>query len=216
MLNENYSTGELSMKLLLPLVTLLFALNAHAENCTDLKGCAKLMYELKGEHYVWDVKAEEAKFSSSPDVELTKENADLVFTSLLDQLGLARLPVGDGKTFRVVRAQLRRELELPVVDASAELRPAFPNTWDWYSMRYHVKNADEVSYLENAYRNRIPREAQIQADENSGLLTVIGSAPVVRQMYETLKAADRPLSVAAKTKQKEREERLFAGFALKH
>ncbi len=178
---------------------LLFTLGAQAETCVDLKTCAKLMYDLKGQRYIWDAKLDENKFEGSPDVELTKEKAELVFTAILDHLGLARLPVGDGKTYLLVRGAMLKEIEAPVIDASAEKAPAFPSdTWDWVTMRYKLKSPEAAPAIEGAYRLHLPREARMQPDENSGFLLVTGTIPVVRQMYETIKAADRPLGPAAR------------------
>ena len=177
---------------------LLASTTAHAESCIDFKTCTKLMFDLKGQRYIWDSKFDEHKFSASPDVEMTKDNAELVFTSLLDFAGFARLPVGDGKTYRIERNVNLKEIEAPVFDASAEKPPVLPNTWDWVTMRYKLKTADEAVVLESMYRLHLPREARMQADDNSGNLIITGTIPMVRQMYETIRAADRPIGKAAK------------------
>jgi type II secretory pathway component GspD/PulD (secretin) len=167
--------------------------------CVDVKTCSKLMFDLKGQRYIWDGKMEDYKFLGTPDVELTKDNAELVFTAILDQMGLARMPVGDGKTYRVVKSPYIKEIETPIVEASAENRPTFPsNTWDWVTMRYHVKSPESAPSIESMYRLHVPREGRMQADENAGLIIVTGQTPMVRQMYETIKAADKPLSPSAK------------------
>jgi hypothetical protein len=180
------------MKLYVPLTLgLLLTTAARAETCTDLTTCAKLMHDFKGHRYIWDVKMNEYKFASSPSVEMTADNAELIFTSLLDHVGLARLPVGDGKTYRVVRNVMMKEIEAPVVEASADRPPEFPsNTWDWVTMRYRVKSPEAAPVIESAYRLHMPREGRMQADENSGFLIVTGSIPTVRQMYKTIQAAD--------------------------
>ena len=178
-----------------------------AAPCTDLKTCAKVMFDVTQERYIWDVQAENHKFSSSPDVEINKDNADLVFTALLDQTGLARMPVGDGKSYRIVERVLLKEIETPIIDASAEHSPSFPHTWDWVTLRYKSKFPESLSHFERSYRLHVPREARMQADSNTGVLIVTASIPIVRQMYELIKAADRPLSALAKKEMKEMEER---------
>ncbi|MGZ3684765.1 MAG: hypothetical protein ACXVCI_12985, partial [Bdellovibrionota bacterium] len=188
-------------------------LNARAENCADIKSCAKLMYDLKGQRYIWDAKMDEHKFVSSPDVEMTKDTADQVFTALLDQLELARVPVGDGKTYRVIPSRLRREQQMPVVEATFDKAPELPNTWDWVEMRYSVKAPEIVKFLESEYKPNVPREARLQSDENSGVVIVAAPAPVVRQMYETIQGADRPLSAALRQKMKDGQRRRDAEVA---
>jgi hypothetical protein len=186
------------MKLPSIFLLLLVSTAARAEVCIDFKSCTKLMYDLKGQRYIWDAKFDEHKFSASPEVEMTKDSAELVYTSLLDFAGFARLPVGDGKTYRIERNVNLKEIEAPVFDASADRPPVLPNTWDWVTMRYKLKTPDEANVLESMYRLHLPREARMQADENSGNLIITGTIPMVRQMFETIRAADRPISKAAK------------------
>jgi len=184
---------------ILALSFLFLAPIARAETCSDMKSCTKLLHELKGQHYVWDPGTAELKFASSPAVEMTADTAELLFTALLDQVGLARLPVGAGKTYRIVRSVMLKEIEAPVLEASAGSPPKFPaNTWDWVTMRYRVKSPEAAPVIESMYRLHLPREARMQADENAGLLVVTGTIPVVRQMYETILAADKPLSPQAR------------------
>jgi type II secretory pathway component GspD/PulD (secretin) len=186
---------------------------AQAAPCGDLRACAKVMNEVMGQHYIWNEDGEKAKFFASPEVDLNKDNADILFTALLDQAGLARMPIGDGKTYRILRGANFKELEIPVVEASADRAPTLPKTWDWVTMRYKTKSPEEVVSIEQSYRLHVPREARMQADMNAGILIVTGTAPMVRQMYETIKAADKPLSPGAKQQQKEYAARMDAAAA---
>ena len=188
-------------------LALIFSPMAEAATCTDLKTCAKVMFDLTEQRYIWGAGAESVKFGAAPDVDLTKENADVLFTALLDQSGYARLPVGDGKTYRIVRGAELKEIEQPLIEASATQVPTFGKTWDWVTMRYKLKSADLANYIERAYRLHLPREARMQADENTGTILITGANPVVRQMYQTLKAADQPMSSALKEKIKADEKR---------
>jgi len=38
----------------------------------------------------------------------------------------------------------------------------------------------------------------MQADENAGILILTGSIPMLKHMYETIRAADHPLNASAK------------------
>ena len=182
--------------------------SAEAAGCGDLKACAKAMHDLTGQRYVWEADADKSKLVMVPEVELTKENAEMVFTALLDQVRLARVPVGDGKTYRIVTSPLRKEMEMPVLEASADRKPQFPQTWDWVTMRYRPKSPEMVDWLERAYRLHMPRESRLQADLSAGFLIVTAAAPVVRQMFETLKAADVPMNPAVKKAIAEEERRM--------
>lgn len=192
------------MKKLFLLPALLLSLTpiSHADSCVELSGCAKVMHTLLGQDYVWTEQSG-VKINSSIPMELTKENAEVLFTSLLDQSGFARQPVGDGKTFRIVRAATIKESETPIVEASADKPLSLPNTWDWVTMRYKVSSPELPSYLEQSYRYHVPRESRIQADMNSGTVNVTATIPIVRQMYQNFKSADKPLSKATKEDLKE-------------
>ncbi len=200
--SEPLNKGVLMLKkILLCSLSIFFYGNfAHASNCIDFKTCTAVMFDLTGQRYVWGNNFDTAKIGASPAVELTKENAELIFTALLDQAGYTRMPVGDGKTYRIVRSVERKEMELPIVEASAEHMPNFPNTWDWIMMRYKVKSPELAAYLERAYRLHVPRDSRLQADENTGTIIVTAATPIVRQMYETLKGADKPLTANLKEK----------------
>lgn len=195
------------MKNFVLLGLLLTAGSAFANPCNDLKSCAKVMTEVTGQRYVWDTGTEKEKIVTSSDIDLTKENAEIVFTGMLDQLGLARMPMGDGKTFRVMRGAERKETEMPIVEASADHMPAFGNTWDWVTMRYKTKSREMPSIIEQMYRLHVPREGRLQADNNAGLIIVSGATPVVRQMYNVIRAADVIPSAAAKKEAADRERR---------
>ncbi len=184
----------------------LFTFTADAATCKDLKSCATVMYDLLGQRYIWEASSEK-QIVTSPDIELTKENAELVFTALLDQSLLARAPVGDGKTFRIVSSALRKEMPLPIVDASADLAPKLPNTWDIVAMRYKTKSRDLTTTIESAYRLHLPRESRLQADYSAGLLIVEATAPMVRHMYDMIKAADVPQTPEVKAYLKEQERK---------
>lgn len=194
-------------KILLLLGGLASASSAQAASCSDLKSCAMAMSEISGQSYIWNTDYERMKITAAPNLELNKENAEQVFTAMLDQVGLARVPVGDGKTFRLVKGAERKEMEVPVLLGSAEHRPEFPATWDWVTLRYSPKVRELTESMERAYRLHVPREARIQADYGAGIILVTAAAPVVRQMYETLRAADVPQSAAVKKHFEEQERK---------
>lgn len=186
----------------------LLTTEALAATCTDLPSCAKLTTELTQKNYIWQTSADGVKFSSSSALELNKENAEILFTSLLDQSGFTRLPLGDGKTYRIVKGVEIKEIQTPIVEASFDYPPSLPKTWDWVTMRYKTKSAETAPYIERMLRLSVPREARMQADENSSTLILTGSAPMLRHMYEMIKAADKPISESVKKKEREFQTRM--------
>lgn len=198
------------MNKIIPLLCVFLGSNmAMAANCSDIKSCAMAVSDVTGQKYIFNSDIEKFKLSITPEAEITKENAELIFTAMLDQVGLARAPIGDGKTFRIVTGADRKEMEIPVVEASAEKAPSFSNTFDWVTMRYKPKSKELTDSIERAYRLHVPRNSRLQADYNAGIIIVTSSTPVVRQMYETIKAADVPQTAAVK-KHLEEEKKRFA------
>ena len=181
-----------------------YGIPAEAETCNDFKSCAKVMFEVTQERYVWG--GQNISISAATDIDITKENAALVFTALLDQAGFARVPVGDGKTYHIVSVSQRREMETPIIEASAEQKPDLPETWDWVTLRYKVRSPETAKYLENNYRLSVPREARLIADENTGTVELTATVPVARKMYATLKGGDKPLTPSFRAKLLREEE----------
>lgn len=195
----------LSKLSVLALSTLALAQTAQAAPCKDLPSCAKTVSDLTGQTYVWDADGEKVKFFSSTELDLNKENAEILFTSLLDQAGLVRMPVGDSKTYRILKQAMLKEITTPIVEASYDYAPSLPKTWDWVTMRYKAKAGESVNYIERNYRLHVPRESRMQADLNTGTLTITGAAPMVKHMYEMIKGADRPMSDATKKMLRDQE-----------
>lgn len=180
-------------------LSLLFAsLSVQAASCSDLKTCAKIVTDLTGQKYLWATAHESLKLGNGSELDLTQENVEVLFTAFLDQLGLARIPLGDGKTFRILKGAEIKEIETPIFEASAEKRPDFGKTWDWITVKYKTKSPELAPYLEQAFRLHMPREARMQADGNTGQMILTGTIPVVRKMYDILKLSDKPMTAAFK------------------
>lgn len=194
-------------KVLLVPIALSFASPASfAANCTDLKSCAKVMNELFSQNYVWDSSLDGLKFPSGNEIELTKQTGEITFTALLDQNSLSRAPVGDGKNFRIVKSAHRKEMETPKFDASFDVEPKLPETWDMVTLCYKTKSPEVAPYIEQMYRLHLPRESRMQADENTSSIIITAPAPTVRHMYKMIKDADQPLTPAMKEKMRKWEE----------
>src|SRR5207253_1697946 len=62
------------------------AVSAHAdsfaERCPDISSCAKVVSQLLGQKYVFDDDVK-GKFGATANTEITKENAEVLFTSML-------------------------------------------------------------------------------------------------------------------------------------
>jgi hypothetical protein len=87
------------------------------------------------------------------------------------------------------------------------MKPKVPDTWDWLEMRYKTKEREQTVSIESMYRLHLPREARMQADYNGGFLIIDGPAPLIRRMYDVIKAADIPSSPAVKAYLKEQEKK---------
>lgn len=175
---------------------------AFAEPCNDIPSCAARMTAVTGQKYIWSDLPHDSKVGSSAGVDLVEEDADLVFTAMLDQSGLARVPVGDGKTYRIVSTYIRKDMDAPIIDASADKIPVLPRSWDWVMLSYRVKSPETARHLEQSFRPQLPRDARMHADENTGIVMITGTIPVVRRMYELFRQSDRPLRTELQVKPK--------------
>ena len=171
------------------LLVLAISTSALAEKCDDLPSCSKIMNKLFGENYVFS--QEEAKafktIASLPD--LSPETGELNFTAALNHAELARAPVGDGKTYRIVRWTTLKEMNIPVIRvAKGEKFPELPNTWDWVELYYELKTPGRGTELEATFRFHMARNERMHPVGDF----VIRAAPIpkLKSMFEKLRIAE--------------------------
>jgi type II secretory pathway component GspD/PulD (secretin) len=173
--------------------------------CPDLAACAKAVGELTGQKYVFDGDLKGRSYAT-PNVEFTKENAELLFTTALDRGGFARVPLGPPGTYMIARQRDARDLAIPLVSADATTAPVLPETWDLLTLKYKATNPDVVEQIARTARSFMPANSRIIANELSGFLWVTDTAPNLKKIYELIRTSDIKPTAEMKRKWDEKDK----------
>lgn len=201
------------MKIQTAIGILILAFSAHAwgasfnEKCTELSSCAKAVSELTGQKYIY---SEDFKIkpSATPNLELNAENAELLFTTLLNQEGLTRVPLPEKNTFQIARQRDARDSIVPIISATKSKQPELPNTWDLVTLKYKAENADAVEHIARSARSFMPANSRIIPDELGGMLLVTDSAMNAKKLYQIIRDMDvKPTAEMKRQWQEARRER---------
>jgi len=160
-----------------------------ADQCPEITVCAKVIGEMLGQKYVFD-RDVKGQVGATPNLELTNENAEALFTNALNMNGFARVPVGTPNTFQIMRQRDARDSALPTIDADANTPPALPNNWDLYTMRYKASNPELVEHMARFSRSFMPANSRIIPVEWSGLLLITDTAANLKRIYDLIKSND--------------------------
>src|SRR5262249_23764859 len=153
--------------------------------------------------YVFDAGDVKGKVQATPNLELTKENAEWVFTNTLYISGYSRVPVGTPNTFQILRLRDAKDTALPMVEASKDNPPTLPKSWDMYILRYKATNPEAVEQISRMARNFMPPNSRILPSELDGSLLVTDAAPNLKKVYDIIKNLDQRPSAQLKKKWEE-------------
>lgn len=179
------------------LILLAFTLAASApafafsvsDKCGELQSCAKAFSEILGENYLYDVEFR-GKVESSPKFEVTRENAEEVFTHILYLAGFARVPLKQPKTFSIMRQRDARDSALPIIEGSQKSEPTFPRNWDLVTFKYKVTHPESAEPMARGLRSMLPANARIIPNELSGTVLITDAIPNVQKCFNFLKEWD--------------------------
>lgn len=160
-----------------------------AERCPDIQTCAKVVGELLGQKYVFDSDVK-GKMTATPNLELTKDNAELLFTNMLYILGFSRVPLGVPNSYQILRQRDARDAALVSYGATQKDAPEMPNNWDLATLKYKAANPEIVEEISRKMRNFMPPTTRIIPDENSGMILVTDAIPNLKKMYDLIKDID--------------------------
>lgn len=160
------------------------------EKCPDIASCAKAVSELLGQKYVFDADVK-GKVEATANLELTKENAELLFTNMLNINGFSRVPAGQENTFQILRQRDARDQAIPTVTASQQDAPPLPNNWDLYTLKYKATNPDVVENIARTSRSFMPANSRIIPEEVTGTLLVTDTAINLKKLYGIIKDLDK-------------------------
>ena len=180
------------------LLALLFSVTAvRAENfgaaCPDIASCIKVVSKITGEKYIYDVREIGGKGNATDNIELTKENADNLFSNLLNMNGLTRVPTGEKDTFRIMKVNEAKGSAIPSFEASYDHEPNLPNTWDIVRMEYKMMYPETVRPLENVIRTFANMGARIYGNDINGTLVIADTSMGLKGLYPLLRSNDKKM-----------------------
>ncbi len=179
-----------ALPLILLCATPALAGDSFSEKCPDIPSCAKTVSELMGQQYAYDVDIQ-GKMSATSGLLITRENAELLFTDMLNINGFTRVPLGPLGTYQIMRQRDARDSTLPIIRADKNTKPELPHNWDLYTMIYKSSHSEVVDELARTSRSFMPANSRIIPSELSSTLIVTDSALNIKKLYEILREIDQ-------------------------
>ena len=178
------------------LLTLCLAISVNvlaADNCQDLARCVETVSKLTGKKYIYSGKLE-GELKSSSNFVITAENADTMFSYILNANGYARIPTVEKDTYKIIFARDIRYESVSALKADLNTTPTFPATEDYIFMTYKFANYKDGQprELSNTLRPFMSRYGRIIELMDS--VTIQEMATKLPQQLEFMRKVDRPLS----------------------
>lgn len=175
------------------------------QKCPDLVTCTKSVSELTGDHYLYDADLK-GTVQASPNTELTRENAVLLYTTALNASGLTRVPLPEPHTYQIMRQRDARDSAIALVVADAHTAPDLPDNWDIYTLKFKLAHREVAEAIARNTRSFMPAAARIIPVQLVGEMLVTDTALNLKKLYLIIKDMDRALTPEMKKEWKEREK----------
>ena len=188
------------------ILILLISFGVRAEECADLVKCVELVSKISGKKYIYD-KEIKGGIHSSSNIQLNAENAEVLFTRILNLNGYVRIPTAIKDTYSIsALADIRYET-LPTINVDMQTPPSLPQNDDYYLMTYNFKNYNngQVRETTNLLRPFMSRYGRVIELKTKGALIIQENASKLNQLYDIIKSNDRVLSKAEIQLMKEHE-----------
>lgn len=192
------------MKILLSALMLL-SFSVSANDCAEIKKCIEVVSKLTGKKYMYDPKTIKGTLESSSNVQFTAENADTLFTYVLDLNAYSRIPTAEKDTYMIVDSRDIRYQNLPMIITDTNTPPVVTPNYDFYMMTYKFKNFKhgQVGGVANSLRPFMSRYARVI--EMGDTIVIQENAAKLANFFQIIKKADRELSAEEIAKNKARE-----------
>jgi general secretion pathway protein D len=164
-----------------------------ADNCQDLAKCVETVSQLTGKKYIYSGKLE-GELKSSSNFAITAENADTMFSYILNASGYARIPTIEKDTFKIIMARDIRYESVSALKADLTTTPIFPASEDYVLLTYKFTNFKDGQprELSNTLRPFMSRYGRIIELIDS--VTIQEMATKLPQQLEFMRKIDHPLS----------------------
>lgn len=194
------------MKILIAML-MIISFGVQANECLELTKCIEHISKLTGKKYLYDAKEVRGGLQTSSNTQITSENADTLFTYILNLNGYTRVPTAEKDTYLIVNARDLRYSPFPTINVDAQTPPKlFPN-YDYYMMSFKFKhfNHGQMREAANSMRPFMSRYGRVIEFRGTGILTIQENAAQLARAYEIIKSFDRELTKEEIIKEKERE-----------
>lgn len=181
------------MKKILLSLCLSLSFNVFANDCQDLNKCVELISKLTGKKYLYDGNLQ-GNLKTSSNLEINAENADTLFSYILNVNGYSRVPTTIKDTYKIVAARDIRYESVTAIKADLNTTPVFPTTEDYILLTYkfaHYKDG-QTRELSNSLRPFMSRYGRII--ETLDTVTIQEMATKLPQQLEFMKKIDRALT----------------------
>lgn len=173
---------------------LLMSFTIHANECVELTKCIEHVSKLTGKKYIYDARSIKGGLQASSNLEINAENADTLFTYILDLNEYARVPTAEKDTYIIVQARDIRYQPVPTINVDAQTPPKVVPNYDYYMMSYKYKHFKDgqTRMASNSLRPFMSRYARVI--EVGDTLTVQENSAKLAKAYEMIKSTDRELT----------------------
>jgi general secretion pathway protein D len=187
-----------------------FAFTADAGNlktkCNTLTKCAETVSQLTNRQYIFPG-ALKGKILGTEGVDFTAENADSLYSQILNENGYTRILLEDKKTYRIINARDVRYNPVPQVKSDYEKKPDLPNNTDYHMMSYQMRNPMVSTDVTRSLRPFMSRYGRIIDNKLNGTLIVQDTAINLKRMYGLIKQMDNKPTREMRLKWKKDKER---------
>ncbi|MDD4974283.1 MAG: hypothetical protein PHY93_08015 [Bacteriovorax sp.] len=181
------------MKVILSMM-LLASMAVHANECVELTKCIEYVSKLTGKKYIYDARSVKGGLQASSNLEINAENADTLFTYILDLNEYARVPTAEKDTYIIVQARDIRYQPVPTINVDAQTPPKLIPNYDYFMMSYKYKHFKDgqTRMASNSLRPFMSRYSRII--EVGDTVTVQENSAKLAKAYEIIKGTDRELT----------------------
>ena len=179
--------------------------DSFAERCPDIVSCAKVVSQMLGQKYVYDGDVK-GKWEATPNLELTKENAEVLFSNMLYTNGFTRMPLSVPGIYQILRVRDAKDSAIPTYYGSLKEDPKLPDTWDYATMVYTTVDTANIDEIPRVLRNFMPPSSRIISIDAGKILITDGIANL-KKMHTLLKEIDVKPTAEMKRKWAEEKKR---------
>ena len=164
-----------------------------ADECADLIKCVEVVSKLTKKKYLFNPKEVSGELKTSSNVDLSSDNADSLFTYILDLNGFARIPTAEKDTYTIVTTRDLRYQALPMINVDSTNPPKIPLNYDYYLMQFKFQHFQygQMRGAANSLRPFMSRYGRLIEIKETGLMVIQENGKKLIQFHDLIKKFDR-------------------------